>query len=362
MLCSNGNDDRKHTPEARQRTRTRFLCIACGILASLLFAMVVWTVKGQTVHAADTTYIKFSTLAPEGSSWMSQMNKLADQVKKATNGEVAFKFYPGGVSGDEIDVIRKMRIGQVHAAGFTGVGLGEILPEVRVLDLPFLYRSDKEIGHVYNRMTDYFFERFEDKGYILLGWVPVGWIHFFSQKPIEDISDLHDKKAWMWEGDPLVQETYKQLGVTPLPMSVTDVLLSLQTGMLDTVYASPVGALALQWFTKVDYMSQLRMGNATGAVLMSKRQFRKLTNSQQQALREVSRKNLQQLVRQIEQDNQRAIEVMKKNGLKIAPMPSEAEREKFFEVGAKVRKELAGRLFDRELLDRVMSHLKEIRA
>ncbi|CAI2717944.1 TRAP transporter substrate-binding protein [Nitrospina watsonii] len=361
MFCSDRNEDNTKR-STRRPARTRFLCIACGILASLLFALVMWTVQATPVYAASKTYIKFSTLAPEGSSWMNRMNTLSAEVDKATNGEVAFKFYPGGVSGDEIDVIRKMRIGQLHAAGFTGVGLGQILPEVRVLDLPFLFRDDKEIEHVYDSMTEYFAGQFEKEGYVLLGWVPVGWIHFFSQKPIDNIEDLHDKKAWMWEGDPLVQETYKHLGVTPFPMSITDVLLSLQTGMLDTVYASPVGALALQWFTKVRYMSELRMGNATGAVLMTTRQFKKLSESQQKAVRDISRKNLKKLVQQVQQDNDRAIEVIKKNGLKVAPMPSEAERQKFFDVGEKVRKGLAGNLFDQKLLDQVLTHLNEFRS
>lgn len=359
MFFSDRNDGNANSPVPRTK-RTRFLCVACGILASLLFALVMWTVEATPVHAQ--TFIKLSTLAPEGSSWMNRMNELAAEVEKATHGEVAFKFYPGGVSGDEIDVIRKMRIGQVHAAGFTGVGLGEILPEVRVLDLPFLFENDREIEHVYDRMTDYFSERFEKEGYILLGWVPVGWVHFFSQKPIEQVGDLHDKKAWMWEGDPLVQETYKHLGVTPLPMSVTDVLLSLQTGMLDTVYSSPVGALALQWFTKVNYMSKLSMANATGAVLMTKRQFRKLPDAQQQALREISKKHLKKLVQQVQKDNDKAIEVMRKNGLKVAPAPSDAERQKFFEVGEKVRKGLVGKLFEQKLLDMVLGHLNEIRS
>jgi TRAP-type C4-dicarboxylate transport system substrate-binding protein len=150
-------------------------CIVCGILASLLLALVLIFGQAPEAQAAKKTRIKFSTLAPEGSSWMKVMRSLEKELKSATGGEVAFKFYPGGVSGDEIDVIRKMRIGQVHAAGFTGVGLGEILPEVRVLDLPFLFRSDKEIGHIYEKMNDYFTARFEEKGYVLLGWVPVGW-------------------------------------------------------------------------------------------------------------------------------------------------------------------------------------------
>jgi TRAP-type C4-dicarboxylate transport system substrate-binding protein len=123
-----------------------------------------------------------------------------------------------------------------------------------------------------------------------------------------------------------------------------------------------VGALALQWFTKVNCMSELRMANSTGAVLMSKRQFKKLSDANKQVLREISRKNLKKLVRQIQHDNDRAIEVMKKNGLKITPMPSEAEREKFYEVGARVRKALVGRLFDQNLLDKVISHLNEVRA
>ncbi len=128
---------------------------------------------------AGKTYIKFATLAPEGSSWMKQMRLLSKEISKQTDGEVALKFYPGGVSGDEKDVIRKMRIGQLHAAGFTGVGLGEILPEVRILDLPFLFNNDAEVRNVYEKMNPYFSKRFEDKGYVLIGWVPVGWIHFF---------------------------------------------------------------------------------------------------------------------------------------------------------------------------------------
>ena len=139
-------------------------CIVCGILASLLLALVLIFGPVSDASAAPKTRIKFSTLAPEGSSWMKVMRTLEKELQRVTEGEVGFKFYPGGVSGDEIDVIRKMRIGQIHAAGFTGVGLGEILPEVRVLDLPFLFRNDKEIATIYEKMNDHFTARFEEKG------------------------------------------------------------------------------------------------------------------------------------------------------------------------------------------------------
>lgn len=336
-------------------------CIVCGILASLLLALVLIFGPAPEVMAAQKTRIKFSTLAPEGSSWMKVMRSLEKELQRMTNGEVGFKFYPGGVSGDEIDVIRKMRIGQVHAAGFTGVGLGEILPEVRVLDLPFLFRSDKEIEFIYEKMNDYFTARFEEKGYILLGWVPVGWVHFFSSEPITSVESLRPQKAWMWEGDPLVQATYSGLGVSPHPLSVTDVLLSLQTGMVDTVYASPMGALALQWYTKVNYMSELRMANATGGVLMTKKMFDRLPDRHKKSVRDISQRYLKQLVQKIQEDNNQSIIIMKQNGLKITPLPDAAELEKFYAVGREVQKNMNGKLFSQAVLDQVMTHLKEIR-
>lgn len=316
---------------------------------------------GDAIAADKKTRIKFATLAPEGSSWMKEMRRLAEEVEKKTEGRVSFKFYPGGVSGDEIDVIRKMRVRQIHAAGFTGVGLGEILPEVRVLDLPFLFDTDAQIQHVYMKMNDYFAARFEEKGYVLLGWVPVGWIQFYSTKEIVSAGDVRRTKPWMWEGDPLVQATYDALGVKPVPLSVTDVLLSLQTGLVDTVYASPQGALALQWFTKVKYISQVRMGYATGGVLITKKVFDNLPDDCKPVLKELSRKFLQRLGETIQKDNASSIKVMLDNGVKLTAMPDQKIFDEFHQAGAVVRKNLVSKLFPQELLDTVLSHLEELK-
>ncbi|MFQ5450230.1 MAG: TRAP transporter substrate-binding protein DctP [Nitrospinaceae bacterium] len=305
--------------------------------------------------------IKFATLAPEGSTWMKEIHRLADEVKKQTGGRVSFKFYPGGVSGDERDVIRKMRIGQIHAAGFTGVGLGEILPQVRVLDLPFLFDTDSQIQHVYEKMNDYFAAEFEKKGYVLLGWVPVGWIHFFSTHDIRTVEDLRRVKAWMWEGDPLVQETYKALGVKPIPLSITDVLMSLQTRLVDTVYSSPQGALALQWFTKVKTMSRIRMGYATGGVLISKKKFNSLPEDTREPLKKISAKYLRELVIMIQRENAQSVVVLQNNGVKLSVLPGKKELDAFHRAGAVVRKNLVGKLFHESLLDTVLSALREVK-
>ena len=136
-------------------------------------------------------------------------------------------------------------------------------------------------------MGAYFKGLYEKKGYVLLGWVLVGWVHFFSQQPIHWVDDLRQSKPWMWEGDPLVEQVYKELDVQPIPLSITDVLLSLQTGMVNTVYASTQGALALQWFTKVIHVTRLRMGYAPGGVLISKKKFDKLLPSYQDAVKKI---------------------------------------------------------------------------
>lgn len=325
----------------------------------LAFSLLSIGLLSGEVLAGGKEYIKFATLAPEGSTWMQEMHRMDKALGKATGNELRFKFYSGGVSGDEKDVIRKMRIGQVHGAGFTGVGLGEILPEVRVLDLPFLFDNDEQIQNVYEKTTEYFAGKFDEEGYVLLGWAPVGWIYFFSNYPVQTVDDLKPAKSWMWQGDPLVEAAYKSLNVSPFPLALPDVMLSLQTGMIDTFYASPVGALAFQWFTKVKYMSRVRMGNSTGAVLISKKRFNEIPEKHRRALLDIGKKSLQRLVQRTREDNDKSIEVMLKNGLKRAPAPTEAELARFQKVGVDVRKSLTGKLFSQELLDQVLAHLKE---
>ena len=165
----------------------------------------------------------------------------------------------------------------------------------------------------------------------------------------------------MWEGDPLVEETYKALGVKPVPLSITDVLMSLQTGLLDTVYVSPQGALALQWFTKVKYMSRLRMGYATGAVLISKKKFNSLPEDCKPILKQLSKKHLKQLVQTIQRDNATSIGIMQDNGVELLDMPDAKMIREFHQAGALARKNLAGKIFSPELLQRVLNHLKEVK-
>ena len=325
------------------------------ILSCLFVGMII----GQA-HA-KTHKIKFATLAPEGTTWMEIMNEMNDELKAETGGDVQFKIYPGGVMGDEKDVVRKIRAGQLHSAGFTGNGLGEILPDIRVMELPFLFDSTDEIDCVIEKLYDDFSDRFEKKGFVLLGWAEVGFVHVFSQKPIQSKKDLDRVKLWTWEGDKLAETTFRNLGVSPIPLSVTDVMTSLQTGLVDAFYASPLGALALQWHTKAKYMSMLRITNASGAVLVSKKMFDKLTTEQQVILKKVCKKHLRRLVESTRRDNDDAIKIIEESGVKLTPEPEDDELENFKNINSEVQKELTGKLFDQEILDKTLENLKNCR-
>ena len=316
----------------------------------LLFIFLAAAFIAAPARAA--TEIKFASLAPEGTTWMEVMRALDQDVRQATGGAVRFRIYPGGVSGNEKDVVRKLRVGQLHAAGFTGVGLGEILPAVRLFELPFLFRDHDEVDKAHRELDPWYEKAFEEKGYVLLGWSEVGFAHFFSQAPVKNRADLLRQKVWMWEGDPLARAYFEALGVRPIPLNVTDVLTSLQTGLIDTVYANPLGAVALQWFTKVRYMSPVPMANVTGAIVVRKDAFGRLAPAHQRLLLEKTRARMEELRRLTRAENGRAVEAMRKRGLQPGPAPSPGEMEELRRIGQEAEKKVLGALIPPGLLAR----------
>ncbi len=305
--------------------------------------------------------IKFATLAPEGSTWMKVMRDWDKELTQKSGGKLRFKIYSGGMSGDEKDVVRKIRLGQLHAGGFTGVGLGEIAPEARVLDSPFLFQNTQEIDYIYNKFDLEWRSAFENKGFIFLGWTEVGFIYFFTKQPIETIADLKKIRMWAWEGDPIAEAAFKAMGIKPIPLSIADVMSSLQTGLIDGVYTSPLAALALQWFTRTKYMYPYSIGNATGAVLISKKFFNGLSPELKELLLSSAKKYLGQITALSREENSKSVEVLKKNGIIVLGAPSSKQRAEYSDIGKKARVSLVGRLYSKELLSKIEKALQDFR-
>jgi TRAP-type C4-dicarboxylate transport system substrate-binding protein len=278
-----------------------------------------------------------------------------------TQNRITVKFFFSGSQGDERDVVRKMKLGQIDGAALTAVGLGLIKSDVRVLELPFLFKSDKELDYVRNKMAPDFEKQFQDAGYELLSWGDVGWVHVFTNAPVSTVADLDKAKMWAWTDDPIVRAFYKHLGVNGVPLGVPDVLPALQTGTIDACAGSPLAMVALQWYTKVKYGSDTAISYSIGALVIRKEAFAKLSAEDQKAVREVGIQVGEDLMKRVRIDNERAKKAMVKSGVQFVATPP-ALVDKFETTAHDVWQELAGgKLYSTELLERVKKYLSEAR-
>jgi len=313
-----------------------------------------------TTALAQQYTIKFATIAPDGGSWMNVMKEFDGAIRKESSGRLGFRFYTGGVQGDEKSVLRKIRIGQLQSAGFTGVGLGEIAPEVRILDSPFLLRNEKEVDFIYKEFGPEFEKEFEKGGFTLLGWAEVGFVYVFTNTPVKTSNDLKGLKMWTWEGDPVAESAFRTLGINPIPLSVTDVMTSLQTGLIDAFYTTPYAAIGLQWYTRAKYMVDVPLTNASGAVLISKSYFDKLPADLQEILKRNAGIYLPKLTEMIRKDNRDAVTELKKHGIQLLKA-NERDLQEYIQVGIKSRHALVGKLYSADLLNRVETAIANFR-
>jgi TRAP-type C4-dicarboxylate transport system substrate-binding protein len=317
----------------------------------LLIAIAVLAAR-----AVQAEVIKVAIIAPEGSTWANVMKEMADELSKATSGRVKLDIYAGGVMGDEKVIVKKMEIGQVDAAGFTGRGLGEIYPAVRVLELPFLFKDSSEVDMVVEKFMPDIKNAFASKGYEFLGWAEVGFVYIFSNKPVKRLADMNGVKMWMWQGDPLAERMYKALGIVPVPLAIQDVLMALQTNMISGVYASPLGAVAMQWFTKTKYMIDLKLVNSIGGFVVTKRAISKLSPEDAKVFRELAQRYMRRLVEMTRKENADALNAIKGSGVEFIKIEEKDLRE-IVDRCKGVWSELAGTLYPKEWLDKVVSLL-----
>jgi TRAP-type C4-dicarboxylate transport system substrate-binding protein len=325
----------------------------------LLFITAVLALAGADVLTAATV-IKVSLITPEGSAWTNALHRMAREVQNKTSGAVELKIYAGGISGDEFDVLRKMRISRIHAAGFSGVGLGIIVPKVRILEAPLLYENSREIDLVRETLFDEFADAFERKGYILLGFAEAGFVYFFSKVNMSGPEGFKPVKMWVWKGDPVARTSLEVFGIKAYPLHLADVNTGLETGMINSFYSPPLAAIAFQWHSKIQYMLNYPMVNSTGALLLKKDIFDTLSKKNQAILREVSRKFCNDLIGLARKENIKALKVLQEVGI-VLENPSQAQILSLKENAKKIYQKHMGDLYPVELFQKVQNILKTYR-
>jgi len=349
----------------RDQTVNRFAvqrlrrAIALGLALAAAGSFVASLAAAQTAKTAPPPRrpkpeheIKLATLAPEGSTWMNIMHELDDAVRGATENRVGFKFYPGGVQGEELVVLKKIRLGQLQGGGFSGQGLGEIASELRVLELPFMFKNVDEIDRVHQALDPTFEDLVEKNGFVILGWTEVGFIYLFTDRPVTGPEDLKQVKMWLWEGDPLATAFFNAYGISPIPLAPTDVLTALQTKLVNGVYTSPLACIALQWNTRVTHMTDVRLTHGMAAVVLDRKAWDPITPADKEKITSLAHEHFQRLTARTRKENEQSIAEMKKRGMTVVSVDP-ARVAEFEVIGKRVWKEQTGKLYPAPLLAEV---------
>jgi TRAP-type C4-dicarboxylate transport system substrate-binding protein len=302
--------------------------------------------------------IKLAVLVPEGTTLGNSLRKISKEVENETKGEVSFKVYFGGVSGDEPDVLRKIRIGQLNGGIFTGKTLGDIHGDVRIMETPFtFYHSQKKASATLESLTPQFNSLLKSKGFVNLGFYEIGMVYLVSTKRVSNLNELKGVKIWSWEGDELVKAMIESLQLVSVPLALPDVLSSLSTGIINAAYAPPLAILALQWQTKIKYVVDFPTAFSIGALLVSDKVWNKIKPEHQQKITAIASKYIKEANQKSITENELARTQLKKSGIEFVTFP-EADLKSASSVRAGVMKRLEGKLYSSKIIQQFEKAVK----
>jgi len=322
--------------------------------------MILLAISAQTSMAQ--TQLKLATLAPQNSAWAKEFQAGAKEIESRTDGRLKLKFFWGGAQGAESKVMQKIKIGQLHGGTFSPTDFQAQYPDVNIYGLPFFFESADEIDYVRSRMDDTLESGMEELGYKTYGFAGGGFAHILSNEPVRSHDDLKGKKVWLPEGDRISFEAMRALQLSPVPLPVTDVLTGLQTGLLDIVAIPPVVALALQWHTKVKYVTQIPVLYPMAFLAISERALRRVSDEDRAVLDEVMNEVYARVDQASWDESENAVDALLSVGIKNVE-PNNGEVEQIRSSMEDVTQKMANEgLFSRELLDRMQTYVEEYRS
>ncbi len=318
----------------------------------LLLAAAFALPGSSTPTKAEEAYIlRIASLVPDGSSWMKILNAWNKTLQEKTDGRLKLRFYPGGSQGDERDFVRKMRVGQLDGGVVTMTGMSLLVPAMNVLVLPGLLDTYAELDRVREKMAPKFEGMFEKEGFKLVGWGDAGKTRLFSVKPIKRPSDIKAMRPWVWKDDPIFVEFYQAIGASAVRLGVPEVYPALQTRMVDVISSSALTAVALQWYTRVKYMTAHNSAIIAGGTMMRKDKYDELPPDIKEVFDSTAARAHQLLNKVVRKEDQKAYEVIMKKGIQ-AVEAGDAKAE-WDAADKKVRDKLTGRMFSKSLVDEV---------
>jgi len=328
--------------------RTRPLFLFCLTASAFLLPGAV---SSRRASADGPIIIRFASLAPSGSGFMKVSQAWNRSVKKETNNRVELRFYSGGSQGDERDFVRKMRAGQMDGAGISTTGLGMVARPVLVLTAPGLLTQYEQLSRARTELNDRFAKLFKDAGFVLLNWGEAGKNRLFSTNAFVRPSDLKHMRPWVWKDDPVFAEFIDVIGANPVRMGLPEVYGGLQTRMVDTVPASALAAVALQWYTRLKYMAKSNFNIMIGGGIITQKKFDELSEHDQNVLLATSVRASKANDALARRDDARAYASLVKRGM--IEVDTSAYKAEWDAVAKKTRENLVGRVYSKSLLEAV---------
>jgi len=304
-----------------------------------------------TTHAEETHVLRIASLAPAGSSWMKVLNAWNKTIQTKTDGRLKLRFYPGGSQGDERDFVRKMRVGQLDGGVVTIVGLAMLVRQMVILGVVGFLDTYEELDRVRTKLAGRFEKMFEAEGFKMVAWGDAGKTRLFSVKEIAKPSDVKSMRPWVWKDDLNFIEFYDVVGAPGVRLGVPEVYPGLQTKMVDVVTSSALTAVALQWYTRVKYMTGHNLSIIAGGIVMKKDKLDALPPDLQEVFYSTAKRVETLLNQSIRREDQEAFDVVKKKGI-IATDTMEHEAQ-WDAVSEKILQRMTGRIFSKDLVDAV---------
>jgi len=340
--------------------RTPRLLFAC--LAALGLAMAVPArAQAQAPPPGEPIKIKVGTLAPKDTPWHDVIMEIGAKWKKASGDRISFTIFGGGVLGDEADMIGKLRIDQLQMGAFTSVGLETITKEMSALWIPLLFQNYDELDYVRSKLDVRLEKALADKGFVVLNWGDAGWVKYFAKKPVPTLKALQEQKLFTWAGNSQSDEMYKDAGFKIVPLAPTDILTSLQTGMIEAFPAPATAALANQWFGLAKNMMDIKFAPVVGATIITKKAWDSIDPSLRPTLLKLALETGAKFTPQIRKLETDAIDAMVKNGLQIQKLTPQAEAE-WQQTAEKFYPKIRGTIVPADLFDDVRRLVLEYRA
>lgn len=278
-------------------------------------------VLGQPALAAT---LKIATVAPDGSSWMDRIRAGAAEIAERTENRVTFRFYPGGVMGDDAAVVRKIRLGQLQGAALTTGALQKFYTDVQLYNLPMLFRDYAEVDAVRAELDPVLLAGLEEAGWVAFGFGEAGFAYAMSQQPARTPEEARALKVWAPADDPGALAALEGFGIRPVPLAIADVLAGLQTELVEAVAVPPVASLALQWYTQLDYLLEVPLMYIYGTLALDAKVFARLSEPDRAVVREVMGRTFAELSAESRRDHAGALEALRGQGIEFLTPDADA--------------------------------------